>query len=108
MLDVSDKFLGRVMILNNIAEYKRANELAEAASNTKSAFLATMSHEIRTPINGILGMANLLKDTPLSESQMDYLDKVTSSGEVLMTVLNNGSTMGLAPGGMVLPPPPRT
>lgn len=89
MLDVSDKFLGTVMILNNIAEYKRASELAEAASKTKSAFLATMSHEIRTPINGILGMANLLKDSPLTEHQMDYLDKITSSGEVLMAVLND-------------------
>ncbi len=89
MLDVSDKFLGTVMILNNVAAYKRANELAEAASKMKSAFLATMSHEIRTPINGILGMANLLMDTPLSQSQLDYLEKITSSGEVLMAVLND-------------------
>lgn len=89
MLDVSDKFLGTVMILNNVAAYKRANELAEAASKMKSSFLATMSHEIRTPINGILGMANLLMDTPLSQDQMDYLEKITSSGEVLMAVLND-------------------
>ena len=89
MLDVSDKFLGTVMILNNIAEHKRAQELAETANKAKSTFLATMSHEIRTPINGILGIANLLKDTKLSESQMDYLDKITSSGEVLMAVLND-------------------
>ncbi len=89
MLDISEKFLGTVVILNDITEHKRTEELAEIANKAKSAFLATMSHEIRTPINGVLGMANLLKDTPLSEAQKHYLNGITTSGEVLMTTLND-------------------
>jgi len=89
MLDISEKFVGTVLILNDITEHKRAKEEAEAANRAKSAFLATMSHEIRTPINGVLGMASLLKDTDLTETKNDYVDAITSSGGVLMSVLND-------------------
>ena len=60
MLDVSEKYLGAVVILNDVSEHRRAREEAERADRAKSAFLATMSHEIRTPIHGILGLAELL------------------------------------------------
>ena len=62
MLDVSEKYLGAVVILNDVTEYRRAREEAERADRAKSAFLATISHEIRTPIHGILGLAELLRE----------------------------------------------
>lgn len=62
---------------------------AEQASEIKSQFVANMSHEVRTPMNGILGMAELLLRTPLTPEQRDYLETIRSSGESLLTLLNN-------------------
>ena len=66
-----------------------ALEDAQAASRAKSEFLANMSHEIRTPINGILGMAQLLGHTSLSDEQQEYIDLLQSSGDLLMRVVND-------------------
>ncbi|WP_051340445.1 ATP-binding protein [Azospirillum halopraeferens] len=66
-------------------EIRRANELNRA----KTAFLATMSHEVRTPLNGILGMAQLLGTTSLSEQQRRWLDAISTSGTLLLAVLND-------------------
>jgi PAS domain S-box-containing protein len=62
---------------------------AEAASQAKSEFLANMSHEIRTPLNGILGMSELLFDTPLSAEQSEYLTMLKSSTDALLTLVND-------------------
>ena len=71
------------------ADLERAEGEARQADQAKSAFLATMSHEIRTPMNGVLGMADLLLEMPLGEQQRRFAEVIKSSGESLLSILND-------------------
>ncbi len=89
-----------VMLITGAAIFQREMEhaaikLCEArteavsANRAKSEFLAMMSHEIRTPMNGVLGMAEMLEDTELSDQQRLYAETITSSGASLMAIIND-------------------
>lgn len=95
LLTTDGKRFGSVGIWTDITEIKMAQrslehekERAEAANIAKSEFLALASHELRTPMNGVLGMAELLKATDLTDEQQERIEMISRSGEALLGLLN--------------------
>lgn len=95
LLDKDDNVIGSVVSSRDITEQKhieiiqKEKEKAEIASKFKSEFLANMSHEIRTPLNGILGMAELLGDSGLDDSQKLYMKSIQSEAKALSNLINS-------------------
>ena len=94
--DVTYAFGETIIILRDITQRKAAEEAIHAAhdraieaADVKSQFLATMSHEIRTPINAVVGMSELLMQTPLSEEAREYAATVRDSAESLLAIVND-------------------
>jgi signal transduction histidine kinase/CheY-like chemotaxis protein len=94
MTERAEALAGRNQELQDAEEYtsglveaREARAAAEAASRAKSRFLAMVSHEVRTPLNGILGMTDLLLDTALTPEQSTYADAVKTSGETLLSLI---------------------
>jgi signal transduction histidine kinase/DNA-binding response OmpR family regulator len=82
---------GAAWMLGRRVLHSAEREALEAlrASEMKSSFVANMSHEIRTPLNGVIGMMNLLGETRLTAEQREYVEVAKSSGDALMTVIND-------------------
>ena len=73
----------------DVDEIRQARAAAESAARAKASFLASMSHEIRTPMNAVIGMTSILMDTTLSAEQRDAVDVIRSSGDHLLSVIND-------------------
>jgi signal transduction histidine kinase/ActR/RegA family two-component response regulator len=94
LIDSFNALLGRLEaneqdLRQTMAAFLEARDAAEAANVQKSQFLANMSHEIRTPLNGVLAMAQILERGALSGDQREQVEVIKSSGEVLLTILND-------------------
>lgn len=89
---INSKQVGLYIIAKDISEQKQLlieKEAAETTNRAKSEFLAMMSHEIRTPMNAVIGMTELLQLEGLNEKQLEYVQTIRKSGELLLNIIND-------------------
>ncbi len=96
MRNPAGECVGMLGIGRNITARKRseaalitAKDAAQAGEQAKAEFLANMSHEIRTPMNAVIGMSDLLLDTPLTAEQREFAETIRTSGDALLGLINN-------------------
>ena len=95
MRDVTSNSIQFITIVEDITDRKKIEaklelaKLSEAAIQAKTEFLAIMSHELRTPMNAVIGMTEILRRTPLSSEQQQYLAIIRQGGAILLSVINN-------------------
>ncbi len=77
------------LLTYSIESEQKAREEAKLANQTKSDLLARISHQVRSPLNGVIGMASLLKETPLTAEQREYCETIQNCGENLLTTIND-------------------
>ncbi len=94
--DETGKVVGAIECMRDVTERRRVEQAlhkakieAEVTTRTKSEFLANMSHEIRTPMNSIIGFGNLLSNTSLDGSQEEFLEKLLSSADSLLSIIDD-------------------
>ena len=93
---VDKAYKGHMWLYRDVSDNKeveknlmKAKQMAEESGNAKQDFLARMSHELRTPINGVLGLTNLMYNSSLSSENLEYLNGIRSSGEQLLSIIND-------------------